>query len=135
MKQEDIIDSSNIQKKDNSFPTNDEKIPLNTNNNVSIQDNSGKNSDNKLDKNNSNKNSSISSENKTNIIKPKETKKIPNQKKEVIENEDFPNLDDFDYVGDGNLNYDIDDINEDLFISEDAVKISNNKPKDNFPSN
>ena len=67
MKQGDIIDSSNIQKKDNSFPTNDEKIPLNTNNNVSIQDNSGKNSNNKLDKNNSNKNSSISSENKTNI--------------------------------------------------------------------
>ena len=35
------MDSSNIQKKDNSFPNNDEKIPLNTNNNVSIQDNSG----------------------------------------------------------------------------------------------
>ena len=133
MKQE-VIDSSNIQKKDNSFPTNDEKIPLNTNNNVSIQDNSRKNSNDKLDKNNSNNNNSIRSENKTNIIKLKETEIIQNQKKEVIEDEDFLNLDEFDYTGYKNLNYDNDYIYKDLSISKDAFRISTNKSQDTFPN-
>ena len=112
MAREDINDSPNIQIKDNSLPTNDKKVLLNTNNN-----------------------NGISSEKKTNIIKLKETGIIPKQIKEPIEDKDFHNLDEFDYVGNWNLNYDNDDINEDLFISKDAVKISTNKPKDNFSSN
>ena len=112
------------------------KVLLNTNNNNdSNQDNSGKNSDDKLNQNNSNNNNGISSEKKTNIIKLKETGIIPKQIKEPIEDKDFHNLDEFDYVGNWNLNYDNDDINKDLFISKDAVKISTNKPKDNFSSN
>ena len=55
MAREDINDSPNIQIKDNSLPTNDKKVLLNTNNNNdSNQDNSGKNSDDKLNQNNSN---------------------------------------------------------------------------------
>ena len=136
MAREDINDSPNIQIKDNSLPTNDKKVLLNTNNNNdSNQDNSGKNSDDKLNQNNSNNNNGISSEIKTNIIKLKETGIIPKQIKEPIEDKDFHNLDEFDYVGNGNLNNDNDDINKDLFISKDAVKISTNKPKDNFSSN
>ena len=134
MKQKDIIDSSNIQNKDKSFQTDDEKVPLNTNNNVSIKDNSRKNSNDKLDKNNSNNNNSIRSENKTKIIKLKETEIIQNQKKEVIEDEDFLNLDEFDYTGYKNLNYDNDYIYKGLSISKDAFRISTNKSQDTFPN-